>query len=75
MARKPRSVSDIDAEIEALKKQRKEALEAQSAHIGRLAAKAGLTGLDISDAELVKEFEAVAARFQNKASPPSPKTA
>lgn len=69
MARKPKSVADIDREIEALKAQRVEALEAQAEHVGKLAAKAGLTTLDISDADLLKDFKALAERFQRPSTP------
>ena len=67
MARKQKTVSEIDREIDALKAQRIAALEARADHIGKLAAKAGLTGVDISDAELLKEFKAIADRFQRQA--------
>jgi len=71
MARKPKSVADIDREIEALKAQRVEALEAQAELVGKLAAKAGLTTLDISDADLLKEFKALAERFQKRPASPA----
>lgn len=64
MAKKTKSVADIDREIKALQAKRTEALEAQSAHVGNLAARAGLTELDIPDADLLKEFKAIAERFQ-----------
>jgi hypothetical protein len=42
-------------------------LETQAAErIGRLAARAGIADLDISDEQLVKEFAAITARFQKK---------
>lgn len=66
MARKPKSVLEIDKEIEALKAARVEALEAQAAHVGKLAAKADLTTLDITDADLLKEFKAIAERFRKQ---------
>lgn len=71
MARKPKSVADIDKEIEALKAARVEALDAQAAHVGKLAAKAELTMLDISDADLVKEFKAIAERFRAQGTAPA----
>ena len=74
MARKPRTVSEFDAEIEALKQQRQKAVDQRSAHIGKLAAKAGLVELDVSDAELLKEFGAIAGRLRNR-SDPNAKTA
>ncbi|MBO6727815.1 MAG: hypothetical protein JJ911_19310 [Rhizobiaceae bacterium] len=66
MARKPKSVTDIDKEIEALKAQRSAALDARAEQIGKLAAKAELTLLDISDADLLKEFKALAEQFRRK---------
>ena len=74
MARKPKSVSEIDRQIEELKAKRLEALEAQPAHIGSIAAKADLNTLDIPDAELLKKFKAIAARFRGQATPPSSAT-
>ena len=66
MTRKPKSVIDIDNEIEALKAQRIASLEARAGHIGKIAAKADLATLEISDAELLKEFQAIADRFRRK---------
>lgn len=65
MPRKPKSVSDIDRQIEELKEQRTKALEDRAVHIGTIAARADLTTLDISDADLLREFKALATRFQN----------
>ncbi len=69
MARKPKSVTDIDQEIEALRAQRVAALEARAAHIGKIAAKADLTTLEILDADLLKEFQQIADRFRHKSAP------
>lgn len=42
-------------------------LETQAAErIGRLATRAGIADLDISDEQLVKEFATITAKFQNK---------
>ena len=42
-------------------------LETQAAErIGRLATRAGIADLDISDEQLMKEFAAITARFQKK---------
>lgn len=71
MARKSKSVTDIDKETEALKVARAAALDAQAAHIGKLAAKAELTLLDISDAALMKEFRAIAERFRKQRAAPA----
>ncbi len=74
MARKPKSVGEFDEEIKALQAKRAEALEARAAHIGKLADKAGLTMLDFADDALLKEFKAIADRFQNppKTAPSAP---
>ncbi len=72
MARKPKSVVDIDKEIEALKAQRVAVLEARADQIGKIAAKADLTTLEITDAELQKEFQAIADRFRRKGSATNP---
>lgn len=72
MARKPKSVTDIDKEIAALKAQRTEALTARAEQIGKIAAKADLTMLEITDADLLKEFQAIADRFRRKTSAPTP---
>lgn len=72
MARKPKSVVDIDKEIEALKAQRVAALEARADQIGKIAAKADLTNLEITDAELLKEFQAIADRFRRKTTASAP---
>lgn len=72
MARKSKSVTDIDKEIEALKAHRVAALEARADQIGKIAAKADLTKLEMTDAELLKEFQAIADRFRRKASATTP---
>lgn len=69
MVRKPKSVVDIDKEIETLKTQRIAALDARAAHIGKIAAKADLTTSDLSDADLLKEFQQIAARFRRVSAP------
>ncbi len=71
MAKKPRSVSDIDEQIEALKAKRVAALESRADQIGKIAAKADLTTLDLSDAELLKEFQQIAERFRRKSTAPA----
>lgn len=72
MARKPKSVIDIDKEIETLKVQRIAALEARAEQIGKIAAKADLNILEISDANMLKEFQAIAERFRHKAMASTP---
>jgi uncharacterized protein YydD (DUF2326 family) len=72
MARKPKSVIDIDKEIETLKAQRVAALETRAEQIGKIAAKADLNILEISDADMLKEFQAIAERFRHKATASTP---
>ncbi len=69
MARKSKSVIDIDNEIEALKAQRVAALDTRADQVGKIAAKADLTTLEISDADLLKEFQQIAERFRRKPAP------
>jgi len=71
MARKPKSVVDIDKEIEALKAARAAAMDARAAHIGKLAAKAELTMLDMSDADLLEAFKTIAVRFRKQGATPA----
>lgn len=71
MARKTKSVAEIDKEIETLKAQRVAALDARADQIGKIAAKAELPLLDISDSDLLKEFKAIAERFRRKGPTPS----
>ncbi|EBT5577568.1 hypothetical protein CL259_24145 [Salmonella enterica] len=55
------------AEVEAAKK-RLAQLEAEAAErIGRIAIKAGLVDLDLSDEQLGEEFATIAAKFRNGA--------
>ncbi|WP_113913476.1 TraC family protein [Roseovarius dicentrarchi] len=75
MAKKPKSVIDIDKEIAALKAQRVAALESRADQIGKIAAKANLTTLEISDADLLKEFQQIAERFRRKIGPSNPASA
>lgn len=69
MGRKLTNVSDIDKKIAALQEQRAAALAARAEQIGKIASKAGLVDLEVSDAELLKAFQQIAARFQT---PPAP---
>jgi uncharacterized protein YydD (DUF2326 family) len=74
MAKKPKSITDIDQQIETLKAQRVAVLETRAAHIGKIAAKADLTTLEISDATLLREFQQIADRFRRKSAPGSPQS-
>jgi len=54
------------AEVEAAKR-RLAQLEAEAAErIGRLAIKAGLVDLDLSDEQLASEFDAIASKFRGR---------
>ena len=63
MARR-KNRAEILADIEDLKKQLAESEERDERRIGKLANKAGLLDLDISDEELAKAFAELAARFR-----------
>jgi hypothetical protein len=63
MARR-KNRAEILADIEDLKKQLAESEEREERRIGKLANKAGLLDLDISDEELAKAFAELAARFR-----------
>jgi TraC-like protein len=63
MARR-RTRAEILADMEDLKRQLAESEERDERRIGKLANKAGLLDLDISDEELAKAFAELAARFR-----------
>ena len=74
MARQ-KSRASILADIEALRKQLAESEEREERRIGRLANKAGLLDLDLSDEDLTKAFSDLARRFRGtskSAAPVSP---
>ena len=64
MARR-KNRAEILADIEDLKKQLAESEEREERRIGKLANKAGLLDLEISDEELTKAFAELAARFRH----------
>ena len=64
MARR-KNRAEILADIEDLKKQLAESEEREERRIGKLANKAGLLDLEISDEELAKAFAELAARFRH----------
>lgn len=68
MAR-PQSRDVIVKEIAALQAKLKAHDKAQAERIGTLAVKAGLDDLQISDAELLREFEEIVRRFREPAPP------
>ena len=63
MARR-RNRADILADIEDLKKQLAESEEREERRFGKIANKAGLLDLDISDEDLTKAFTELAGRFR-----------
>ena len=63
MARR-KNRAEILADIEDLKKQLAESEERDERRIGKLANKAGLLDLEISDEDLAKAFADLAARFR-----------
>ncbi len=54
------------ADLERIKAEIAEIERRAAERIGKLAIAAGLGDLDISDAELKKEFEAIASKFSSK---------
>ena len=64
MARR-RTRAEILADMEDLKRQLAESEEREERRIGKLANKAGLLDLEISDEELAKAFAELAARFRH----------
>ncbi len=68
MARKTLSERKADklAELNRIKAELAELESKAAEHIGRLALSVGLGDLDIEDAELRKEFEAIASKFRKK---------
>jgi len=63
MARR-RNRAEILADIEDLKKQLAESEEREERRIGKLANKAGLLDIEVSDDDLSKAFADLAARFR-----------
>ena len=63
MARR-RNRAEILADIEDLKKQLAESEEREERRVGRLANKAGLLDVEVSDEDLGKAFADLAARFR-----------
>lgn len=70
MARR-RSRAEIQADITALQRQLAESEEREERRIGKLANKAGLLDLELTDEELSKAFADLAARFRKNGKGPS----
>ena len=66
MTRKPIRVKRVEkkAQIEAMKKELAVLEDEEIQRMGKLALKAGLADLEVSDKELMEEFQAIACRFQ-----------
>ena len=71
MARR-RSRAEIQADIEALRKQLAESEEREERRIGKVANKAGLLDVEVSDEDLAQAFAELAARFRRNGQGPSP---
>lgn len=62
-----RSIADIEVQIKKLKEQIRRRHEREARRVGKIADEAGLLERQITDEELVREFEQIAARFPKKA--------
>ena len=71
MARR-RTRTEILADMEDLKRQLAESEEREERRIGKLANKAGLLDVEVSDEDLAKAFAELAARFRRNGQGPSP---
>jgi hypothetical protein len=60
------SILDIDAQIEKLRERRKALIVKSAERFARAATKSGLAEIEISDEELDRIFEEIAARFREK---------
>ena len=74
MVRQTRTVADIDTAIGELKRKRAAAVDARANDIARIAKRAGLADLNVSDVELLEAFETVAARFYRSTEVPKTET-
>lgn len=63
--------ADTIARMDALKKELAELDAKAGERIGKLAVRAGLADLDLDDDALMKEFQALAGRFQGKRKEPA----
>lgn len=70
MAKRPKTPAEIKAEMERLKQELKEAETREADRLGKLAIKAGLHEIDVSEADLVKALKEVAGRFQGSRQQP-----
>lgn len=58
------SIMDIDAQIEKLRERRKTLIVKSAERFARAATKAGLAEMEITDEEVDRIFEEIAARFR-----------
>ena len=58
------SIQDIDAQIEKLRERRKTLIVKSAERFARAATKAGLAEMEITDEEVDRIFEEIAARFR-----------
>ncbi|MGN7126809.1 TraC family protein [Methylorubrum thiocyanatum] len=68
MARQ-QSRATIEAEIASLQRKLANLDKAQAERIGKIAVKAGLAGLDLTDAQLTEAFSELARRFRKEGAP------
>lgn len=61
------SILDIDAQIEKLRERRKSLIVKSAERFARAATKAGLAEMEITDEEVDRIFEEIAARFRKEA--------
>lgn len=61
-----RTVADIEEQIKKLKDQIRKRRQREAKRLGKIPERAGLTERDISDAQLLSEFSAIAARCPEK---------
>lgn len=64
MAKRSKTPAQIKAEIERLNSELAQAEAREGERIGALAVKAGLHEIDCSDANFIKAFKEIAARFR-----------
>lgn len=64
--RSARSIGDIEEQIKKLKEQIRRKQESQAKRFAKIAEQAGLLEREISDEELLREFQALAERFPQK---------
>lgn len=69
------SIADIDAQIEKLRERRRTLIVKSAERFARAATKSGLAVMEITDEELDRIFEEIAARFRKEEKGPAGATA